>query len=1026
MSFPGRATRNCNCSRASVSAGKTHRPDSVFSKSIVAAGSFIICLLMATSCRPADAADEHDSPDLQFFREQVEPLLRQSCYGCHSHAAGTMEGDLALDWKSGWQQGGTRGTAVFPGKPDESLLIQAVRHTLPDLKMPEQPLSDQQIQILEQWVRDGAADPRQVPSVKAQPDADWWSLKPLIRPQLPAAGSAQVNLNPIDQFINQKLEQQQLMAVPAADRRTLIRRLSVDLHGILPTPEQTQKFVESSAPAAWDDLINEMLAAPMYGERWARHWMDTIHYADSHGFEHDVFRPHAWRFRDYLIRSLNQDLSWQDQIRAQLAADVFFADSIAMRPAIGFLGAGTYDHSAASTAPKNFENLDRDDMVTQTMTAFAGITVHCARCHDHKFDPVSQREYYSLQAVFAGIGKGDIPIEVDPEIARQRARWTALRDSDSAHLSQLIDDDLTMRIAAWERAAAEQPDWQQPEIRSFHTHSGTSLQLQADGSLLADGSAPATETIVITAGTSLPAVTAVRLEVLTDDSLPAAGPGRAENGNLHLSEVEIQRFRLGQPTGETLQIAAAMADFEQDGWLISHAIDGKPETAWGIHPQEGMPHSAVFVLEQRQSLTAKDSLMMTLRQDHGRQHVIGRLRVSVTDHPQPGLSAVPADVAVILNTADSQRTAEQKLQLNMHAVKTIAEQQLQSLPDPVLLYAAAPTAVNERGTISYPEPRTIHVLKRGNVEQPGEVVTPGALQVIQELDHRFPSAANQPESARRAALANWLAAPENPLTWRTIANRVWHFHFGRGLCDTPSDLGRMGGTPSHPELLDWLACEIRDTGSLKHLHQLILTSAAWQRSSQTSTQLQQQDPDNRFLARRSRMRLDADAWRDSVLRASGQLNPEMGGPAISYFSTSPGAQLTPILDYNNYDWDSPDAGRRSIYRVVWRGIPDPVMEAMDFPDLGLLTPTRSTSVSPLQSLTLMNNRFVLHQCQKMAEVIVHAGVTPEQQIADAVHRTWQRHPQETERAELGQLARSHGLAAVCRLLLNSSEFLSLD
>lgn len=985
-----------------------------------------LCALLNNAFWMPTWADEPSGSE-QFFLEQVQPVLREHCLRCHSHAAGTMEGDLALDWRSGWEQGGSRGPAIIPGNPDDSLLIQAVRHTHPELRMPDRQISAAQLAVLEQWVRDGAVDPRTILPESLVPDAEWWSLLPLQRPPLPDTTEPSENSpNPIDLFIDEKLREQELTASPPADRRTLIRRLSVALLGILPTPEETQAFVDDPNPDAFEQLTERMLESPLYGERWARHWMDTIHFADSHGFEHDVFRPHAWRFRDYLIRSLNADLPWQDQIRAQLAADVFFPDSVELYPAIGFLGAGTYDHSAASTAPKNFENLDRDDLVTQTMTAFAGITVNCARCHDHKFDPVSQEDYYSLQAVFAGIGKGDIPCEDDPEVARRRRHWNTLRNAAPEKLSEYADADLLARIAAWQQSAVLPPAWEQPRIQSLHTDSGTSLRTQPDGSLLAEGDVPATETTVLTVSSSLSTVTAFRLEVLTDPGLPANGPGRAANGNLHLNEVEVRLFHAAQPDGTPVTISQAAADFEQDGWLISHAIDGDAATAWGIHPQEGQSHVAVFTFSTPVTLQPQDSLMITLRQDHGRQHVIGRLRVTLTDHPQPALGSVPAELLATLELPEAERTPAQIQQLHKYIVGQIAEQELQQLPAPQLIYAAATSAVNERGTIVYSEPRPIYLLHRGNVDQPVREVGPGALQVLQHLSPRFNETLDQHESTRRAALAEWLASPDNPLTWRTIANRVWHFHFGRGICDTPGDLGRMGGIPSHPHLLDWLACEIRDSGSLKQLHRLIVSSRTWQRSSQTSLLLQEFDPQNRLLARRSRTRLDADSWRDSVLRASGQLNLQMGGPGISYFSTSPGAQLTPILDYSDYDWNSPEAGRRSVYRVVWRGIPDPVMEALDFPDLGLLIPSRTESVSPLQSLTLMNNRFVLHQCNAMAQRIDAAATDSAACIDRAALVVWQRWATPEEKEILGNLLQEHGLPAVCRLLLNSNEFLSLD
>jgi hypothetical protein len=398
----------------------------------------------------------------------------------------------------------------------------------------------------------------------------------------------------------------------------------------------------------------------------------------------------------------------------------------------------------------------------------------------------------------------------------------------------------------------------------------------------------------------------------------------------------------------------------------------------------------------------------------------------VTDANGDPTVAIPADIAAIRQLPATERSPEQQLTLTAFAVRQLATERLAALPAPRKLYTAATVAQNERGTIRYDKPREIHILTRGDVERPGELVPPGALMAVPELNGRFEIAPDQPESARRAALARWLADPRNPLTWRSIANRVWQHHFGRGLCETSGDFGRMGSTPDHPLLLDWLACELRDTRSLKHLHMLICSSQTWARADSNTPSLHELDPQNRLLAARSPRRMDADSWRDCILQASGQLDLTMGGPGISYFSTRPGAQLTPILNYSDYDWDSPGAGRRSIYRVVWRGIADPLLEPLDFPDLGLLAPVRGESVSPLQALTMFNNRFVLHHAEKMAARAVQQGTTPEDHVKAAVGWTWQRQPDDIELHTLSSLARDHGLAAVCRLLLNSAEFLYVD
>ncbi len=963
------------------------------------------------------------------FHAQVEPILRRRCLSCHSHAARTIAGGLALDWRSGWQTGGGRGPAIVPGDADASLLVQAVRHSDTELAMPEEKLPDSEIAILEDWVRGGAVDPRVLEPEHAAADNAWWSLRPLIRPDVPGADPQK---NPVDSFLEQALVRAGLPPVGEADRRSFIRRATFDLHGLPPTPAEVSAFEADLALGAHQRLIDRLLASPRYGERYARHWLDCIHFADSHGFEHDVFRPHAWPFRDWVIGALNDDIPWSRFVRAQLAADAFFPEDAAAVAALGFLGAGTYDHSAASTAPRSFENLDRDDMVTQVMSSLASTTANCARCHAHKFDPISQHDYYALQAVFAGVGKGDIGWDADNAVAAARQAWQRVALLATTSPETLLDDPQHVSLVAdWESSGKHRAVWTTLMPATFTSASGTELKRLDDGSILSGGTAPERDVVTVTATGPLPLMTAIRLDVLTDDSLPQRGPGRGRNGNLHLSEFELRLFRRGLTEPERIEIARASADFDQQGWTIGHSLDGNPATAWGIDPQEGRPHYAVFVPAAAVTVGEGDVLSVVLSQTHGDMHLIGRGRLSVTGGDPDAAIALPPAAEEALALDAQGRSKPQQAALAAAVLGALAQRQLKTLPAPQKVYAAAATAVNERGVISIDPPREIRVLNRGDIEQPLEEVGPGALVAIPGLTARFGIAPGAPESARRAALADWLVHEHNPLTWRSIANRVWQWHFGRGLCDTPSDFGRMGAEPSHPELLDWLACEIRDSGSLqgnslKRLHALICTSRAYRRASTWSPEVLAADPDNRLLARMSRQRLDAESFYDGVLLASGRLDDTVGGPAVAHFTQRPGAQLTPILDYDGFDWESPNAGRRSIYRVVWRGIPDPLFDALDFPDLGLLAPVRGFSSSALQALVLSNNRFVLHHARALARRAETAADTPAAQVGRMVQWTWQRDPTAEEEAEFVELAARHGLEPVARVLFNSDDFLFVD
>jgi hypothetical protein len=759
--------------------------------------------------------------------------------------------------------------------------------------------------------------------------------------------------------------------------------------------------------------------------------MDAIHFAESHGFEHDVGRDHAWPYRDYLIDAFNGDLPWGQLIRQQLAIDHDAPHATHLIPALGFLGAGTFDLSTYSTGPLTFASIDRDDMVTQTMAAFCSVTANCARCHAHKFDPVSQEDYYALQAVFAGVLKGDIEFDFDSEVAVRRSRLEGQRqlavDRDPKFL---LAAEQWSHVQRWREKLATHSQWHPVEWSSFVSAEGATLTKLEDRFLLASGHSPEMDTYTLTFQTDLPRVTAVRLEVAPHDSLPMRGPGRCQNGNLHLSEVQVLAFSPGQASAHVQSISRASADFNQEGWTIDHAIDGNPKTAWGIHPAVGQPHAAV--LELAQPVEAESGMVWTvlLRQLHGGSHTIGCLRLLVTDGPADQAMVLPGDISKLLEKADADLSEEERLTLGSWVLQKEIGRELSVLPARQRVYAVGrsvkiPTGNGKEQEGRLDQPSPVHLLQRGDIGKPSHRVSPGAIESIDWLPARFVGAEELSESARRAALADWISHRDNPLTWRSIVNRVWHHHFGRGICDTPSDLGRMGGVPSHPELLDWLTLWFRDQaeGSLKKLHRLIVTSHTYQQASEDRPEAAMVDGENRLLWRQNRRRLDADAYRDWLMTSSGSLDTTMGGRSIQQFHQSPGPQSTPKLDYDRFDWNSPEAFRRTIYRYVWRGIPDPFMASLDFPDLGLLAPTRGFSASPMQALALFNHRFVLVHSQRMAESIEREVPGVQGQVKEATWRVYGREPTQLELEEMVGLVERRGLAALCRVLFNSNEFL---
>jgi hypothetical protein len=869
-----------------------------------------------------------------------------------------------------------------------------------------------------------------------EPAALWWSFQPIVRPQPPTGSQIR---NEIDRFILAKLKDKGLSFSPEADRRTLIRRVTFDLTGLPPTPDEVAAFVADQSPDAYEKLVDRLLASTAYGERMARLWMDAVHFAETHGHDQDRVRPNAWRYRDYLINAFNADTPYARFVQEQIAADVLFPDQPKLIPALGFLASGPWDESSLRDIREDSIDrevgryLDRDDIVTTVFNTFQGLTVQCARCHDHKFDPIAQDEYYRLQAVFAGVGRGDVPFELDPATARKRkdlqATLAAIDKKDTAIKARLDSPDSRKAVAAWEAMhAGAAVRWEVPEFTRLEATEGAKLVRQPDGSIRSEGPRPEKTAYTLVARVKSRPITAVRLELLTDDSLPHKGPGRCDNGNLHLSEFGVFIPAVGERVKpKALAIRHASSDFDQAGWTIAHAIDGNAATAWGIYPQVGKPHEAVFELAEAAGGESQPELLFRLDQLHGGGHLIGRFRLSVTSAETPVKAALlPEPIRAILATPLAKRTPEQTRDLALRVLREQTARELSALPAPALVYAAAPNFLPDNSHKPVAMPREVRVLKRGDIRKPGPPAEPGAVSCLPKLSSEFHLPKMAPEGARRAALAKWLTSPDNPLTWRVMANRIWQFHFGRGLVDTPNDFGKMGQKPTHPELLDFLAAELREHGSLKKLHRMIITSATYKQSSTSRQEGLKTDEDNKLLWRQNRTRLDAEEVRDAILAISGRLDRTMGGPSDMQFDMKPGIHVTPKVDYGKFDWDRPQGHRRSVYRFVFRTLPDPLVECLDGADGSTLTPKRTESVTAPQALALLNDEFVLVHARAMASRFEKHSADRAKQIEYGCRLVWGRAPTDNEAKLFAAYAAKHGLPNLCRVLFNTSEFLFAD
>ena len=863
----------------------------------------------------------------------------------------------------------------------------------------------------------------------AAPDVGpWWSLQP-IAPRMEVSGNA------VDHHVMAKLAEHGLEPAPPADARTLIRRLSFDLVGLPPSPEEVERFVadHAAAPeAAYLALVDRLLASPHYGERWARHWLDVVHYGDTHGYDKDQPRPHAWPYRDYVIRAFNEDKSWARFVEEQVAGDVLFPGTRDGIEALGFIAAGPWDligHAEVSEDKidgRIARHLDRDDMVANTMSSFVSMTVHCAQCHDHKFDPVSAEDYYSLQAVFAAVDRADREYDADPAVAAQRAALLAEKHKAEATIAALTVRARAKGGAALEAldnliAAARKPAAALADRHGWHSaieqKQGTPKWVQVDL-----GRRAVLNQVVlhpcrddfngIGEGFGFPL--RFKIEASDDPGFTTGVAVLADETAADVGNPKIKAVSCGvDVTARYVRVTATKLAPRRNDFIFALAEVEVMDASGGN-------------LAAAASVTALDSIEMPVRWQH----------VNLTDGWYPGVdpakqSAAGGDAAKLEQarrlTMEALLGSEAVAQFDAAAqVVGRAEAGIKALPAPSRVYCGTV----HRGSGAFAgtganggKPRPIHVLARGDVKRPGPEIGPGALAALRPLPARFDLPADAPEGARRAALAKWITDSRNPLTWRSIVNRVWQHHFGVGLVETPNDFGRMGALPSHPELLDWLAADFRDSGgSLKRLHRLIVTSAAYRRASAfRNEKTERTDPDNRLLWRAHRRRLEAEAVRDSILAVSGLLDSKMGGPAFRDFVIEH-PEHSPHYQYHLADLGDARLHRRSIYRFLVRSKPQPWMAALDCADPSMMVDKRNQTITPLQALAQLNNQLTLVAAREFAARVEREAGGREAQIRRAVHLALGREAswEEVERM------REAALVDVCRVLLNLNEFVFVD
>jgi hypothetical protein len=940
------------------------------------------------------------------FKRDVQPLLAERCYSCHG--VEKQKGGLRLDRKADALAGGDSGKVILPGESAESVLIHNVAGVDPDNLMPPkgkaEPLTPRQIGVLRAWIDAGASWPDEVADA-ARPQH--WSFQKPRRHPLPNVKNIAWVRNAIDYFILARHESERITPSPEADRATLIRRLNLDLTGLPPTPDEVRAFVNNPKSGAYEALVDDLLASPHFGERWARHWLDLARYADSDGYEKDGVRPYAYLYRDWVIDAINRDLPFDQFTIEQLAGDLLPDATLEQRKATGF-HRQTLTNKEGGVDQEEFRCKATVDRANTTATVWLGLTLGCAECHTHKYDPITQREFYQFYAFFNNANEKDVPAPAPVELAayqRDKQRWDKeqrrLKDQLKKHLAGNFDE----RQSQWESASSEQRvEWRALSPYSAQSAQGATLTVEND-IVVASGKNPPTDTYSIWVETNLTNVTGFRLEVL-DDPDPDEGPGRAKNGNFLLSEFSL-KFINSKGEATPIRFINASADAAQSEHPPANAIDGNTATGWSVPPQKNHGHVATFETQQPVS-AAEGKLVFSLVQQYGREHTIARLRVYATTSAPP-FTVMPTAIAKALATPPEQRTDGQIESLARFYREEIDPETVELKKQVAAHVRREPKSPDTKAAVLETTARPTHIHVRGDFLRKGDEVPPGTLSVLHPLRA-------QKQAPDRLDLAQWLLDSENPLTTRVTVNHIWKHLFGRGLVATVDDFGTRGEKPSHPELLDWLATEFPRLGwSRKALIKLIVTSSTYRQSSLTRPDLMERDPNNILLARQNRLRLEAEVIRDAHLAVSGLLNTHVGGPSVR--PPLP-ADLTSLAYANQIKWknsEGADRYRRGLYTFLQRTLPYPMLMTFDAPDSTVSCTRRERSNTPLQALTLLNDPVFFECAQALGRQIAALRESdPKEKVHQLFTRCLSRPPTQ---AEVDRLAHFHELQS--RLLKSS-------
>lgn len=1016
--------------------------------------SIVVALSLTCGFAEEPAAPKSGSVD---YNRQIRHILADKCLACHGFDAAERKGNLRLDVRESAVGAAESGEhAIVPGKPEASELVKRINSADADLRMPppetKKSLTDAEKALLKQWIAEGAVYQTH------------WAFSAPKQPPLPEVKERSWPRGEVDLFIASMLESKGMKPSKEAERTTLIRRATLDLTGLPPTIADVDAFLADQSPDSYERLIDRLMASPFHGERMAVDWLDASRFADTHGYHIDAGRDMT-RWREYVIESFNRGTSWDQFTTEQIAGDLLPdtadpAENLRRKIASGF-NRNNMINFEGGAIPQEYLTAYIIDRVNTTGTVFLGLTVGCTQCHDHKFDPLTQKDFYSLYAFFNTLpengldgSKGNAaPLLKAPRPGQDQllaAIGSSLADLEKRLVSPLPEVDAAQ--AKWEVSAIEEAKnaWQFPEVSQVISKGGATLKKLPDGSHLATDKNPDKETyeVRLLLRPELKQITALRLEALPDDSLPMKGAGRSPNGNIVMTGIKIALRTDSKGEGEWLDvpIKAAEADFSQKEYQIGGVLDADPANGWGIFPEVGKPHQAMFTLAEPLALGSPREIKVTLDfQSQFSQHQIGRFRLAVGSTAKPQLAELlPAEVATALTVAAEKRTDAQTAAVRKHYREKVSpefaklnEQLAKLKKQREDLEKNVPTVMVMQ---DMDKPRETFILVRGAYDKPGEKVTANIPSFLPPLPEGKPH--------NRLALAQWLIHPKNPLMSRVTVNRYWQMFFGTGLVKTSEDFGTQGELPTHPELLDWLATDFMgvpsaptrsasegETGwDIKRLVRRIVTSSTYRQSSIITPDLKAKDPENRFLARGPRHRLQAEFIRDEALFLGGLLNRKIGGSSVSPYqpagiweelaSRSDGKNWT-AQEYSQSHGE--DLYRRTMYTYWKRTAPPPSLMTFDAPDRETCTVRRARTNTPLQALVLMNDPTYVEASRKFAERIMkEGGASTEERLKFAFRSTLARPPSPAEFAVLRsvyekQLARFKASPAAATKLLSVGE-----